>query len=74
MSIRYFGTTNATQFQYLMYRPLYWLGSPGDPGLDAAHSLAQPPVYSKDGTTITVTLNPYRWSNGEPMSAQDVMS
>ena len=63
---------NRNQFEYLMYRPLYWFGQNGQPVLNSSLSLAKPPVYSNDDKTITITLNNYRWSNGEAVTAKDV--
>lgn len=67
------GIRNLFEFQVLMYRPLYWLGHNGKPGVDPDLSLAFPPEWSEDGRTVTVTLKPWRWSNGEPICADNVM-
>lgn len=68
-----FGLRNPYEFQMLMYRPLYWLGKDGGPGVDYDLSLAYPPRWSADGRTVTVTLKPWRWSNGEPVCADNVL-
>ncbi len=73
MSLAYFNVYNSEQFQYLMYRPLYWFGNGSTPNLEPALSLAQNPVYSTDSKTVTVDLKPYAWSNGETVTAQNVM-
>ncbi len=62
---------NLFDFQYLMYRPLYWFGQNGQPEVDYSLSLANPPVVS--GRTLTITLKHYMWSNGTQVTAQDVM-
>jgi peptide/nickel transport system substrate-binding protein len=67
------GIRNLFEFQVLMYRPLYWLGKDGQPGVDFDLSLALPPEWSGDGRTVTVTLKPWKWSNGEPICADNVM-
>jgi peptide/nickel transport system substrate-binding protein len=67
------GIRNLFEFQMLMYRPLYWLGHDGQPGVDYDLSLAKPPEWSDDGRAVTVTLKPWRWSNGEPVCADNVM-
>ncbi|MBO0728925.1 MAG: ABC transporter substrate-binding protein [Acidimicrobiaceae bacterium] len=64
---------NGALFQALMYRPLYWFGVGGRPELNESLSLADPPVYSADDTAAVVELKPYRWSNGEAVTADDVM-
>jgi peptide/nickel transport system substrate-binding protein len=67
------GIRNLFEFQTLMYRPLYWLGRDGQPGVDYELSLARPPEWSADGRSVTVTLKPWQWSNGEPVCADNVM-
>jgi peptide/nickel transport system substrate-binding protein len=66
-------TTNIAQFQYLLYRPLYSYGNSGSPVVSAEYSLAAPPVYSNGNKTVTIALKPYRWSDGEQVTAQDVV-
>jgi peptide/nickel transport system substrate-binding protein len=73
MSLAFFSVANINQFQELMYRPLYWFGNGSTPNLNPSLSLADNPVYSNNDTTVTVTLKPYKWSNGETVTAQDVM-
>ena len=68
-----FSVPNINQFQYLMYRPLYWFGKGTTPNLNLALSVGQNPVYSNNSETITIKLNNYKWSNGEPVAAQDVV-
>ncbi len=67
------GIRNLFEFQTLMYRPLYWLGRDGEPGVDYDLSPAEPPRWSEDGLSVTVTVKPWRWSNGETMCADNVM-
>ena len=60
-------------FQYLLWRPLYWFGDNGQPGFNAALSLANTPVYSNGGKTVTITLkHNIRWSDGKPLTNRDV--
>jgi peptide/nickel transport system substrate-binding protein len=70
-SSTYFSVYNAEEFQYLMYRPLYWFGNGASPTLNTSLSLANPPVYS--GKNVTITLKGWKWSNGETVTAQDVL-
>ena len=62
---------NLDYFQYLMYRPLYWFGNGTSPTLNTNLSLADAPKY--DGTKVTITMKPWKWSNGENITAQDVV-
>jgi peptide/nickel transport system substrate-binding protein len=67
-----FSVYNVNDFQYLMYRPLYWFGTGVNPYLNPQLSLADPPTYQ--GHQVTITLKPtYKWSNGEPVDADDVV-
>ena len=65
---------NVTYSQYLMWRPLYWFGSPGHVGVNFSESLADPPsVTTSAATTVaTIQLKPYRWSDGTPLTSRDV--
>ena len=68
----YYSNENVYEFQTLMYRPLYWYGDQGKPGLDYRLSLGNAPVYSDGNRTVTITLKRARWSDGETVSARDV--
>lgn len=58
----------------LMYRPLYWLGSRGGrTGIGYDRSLARPPTWDAGGRSVTVTLKPWKWSDGEDICADNVM-
>jgi peptide/nickel transport system substrate-binding protein len=70
-SSTYFSVANAEDFQYLMYRPLYWFGNGASPTLNTSLSVADAPVYN--GTNVTITLKGWKWSNGTPVSAQNVV-
>ena len=70
-SSTYISDVDIFDLQYLMYRPLYWFGQNGQPTVDNSLSLANPPVFN--GNKVTITLKPYKWSNGTPVTAQDVM-
>src|SRR5215468_3436804 len=67
----HYSVANIEQFQRLMYRPLYLYGKAGKPVLNQAASLAQAPVYTKGNTRVTITLKPYKWSDGKPVTARD---
>lgn len=69
-----FSVVNAANFQWLMYRPLYWFGDDsGGPSINPDLSLARLPTFSNGGRTVTITLKPYAWSNGEKVTAADVL-
>ena len=70
-SSTYFSVVNSEYFQYLMYRPLYWFGNGASPTLNTNLSLADAPVY--DGNKVTINMKGWKWSNGETITAQDVV-
>jgi peptide/nickel transport system substrate-binding protein len=63
---------NVDEFQYLLYRPLYWFGKGLSPYVNPQLSLASPPKYSRNQVTIRLKRN-FAWSDGEPVDAQDVV-
>jgi peptide/nickel transport system substrate-binding protein len=67
-----FTVYNVNDFQYLLYRPLYWFGQGTKPYLNPALSLAKPPTYHGSEVRIQLKTN-YKWSNGEPVQASDVV-
>jgi peptide/nickel transport system substrate-binding protein len=66
---------NDNQFQWLMYRPLYFFGddTANDVAINYPLSPANQPVYSNGGKTVTVTMKGWKWSNGEPVDANSVL-
>jgi peptide/nickel transport system substrate-binding protein len=62
---------NLFDFTYLMYRPLYWFGYGSQPVVNPSLSLASTPTFS--GRNVTIKLKHYMWSNGTPVTAQDIM-
>jgi len=69
----YFSVSNITDFTKNMYLPLYWFGNSGEPKLRESLSLAKTPVFSANNTEVTVTLKHWEWSNGQPITARDVI-
>ena len=65
--------TNTSQFQQMMYRPLYWFGLGGDAGIQPNLSAGQPPVYSNNNQTVSVTTKGWKFANGETVDGQSVM-
>jgi peptide/nickel transport system substrate-binding protein len=67
--------SNGVQFQWLMYRPLYFFGNNTntDVAINYPLSPASAPVYSNGGKTVTVTTKGWKWSNGETVDANSVL-
>src|SRR5579875_1649974 len=68
----YYSNVNLFQFQQLLYRPLYWFGKGAQPVLNEQLSLALPPRYSDHDRRVTITLKPFRWADGKPVTSRDV--
>ncbi|MGH3198433.1 MAG: ABC transporter substrate-binding protein, partial [Streptosporangiaceae bacterium] len=65
---------DVSQFESLMWRPLYWFGNGVEPTQVPSMSLASTPVWSNGDKTVTVTLKSnYKWSNGQPVTSKDVL-
>jgi peptide/nickel transport system substrate-binding protein len=65
---------SVTLFQYFMWRPLWWSPSGDQQVFDYALSTGTKPIISNGGKTVTFSLNPaYKWSNGQPITANDVL-
>jgi peptide/nickel transport system substrate-binding protein len=75
VSAQYFSLVNEDQFEWIIYRPLFWFGKNGTTAFNAAESLADYPEFSVDSagdTVATVTLKRWLWSDGEPVTTRDV--
>lgn len=66
-------TATVPEFDYLMWRPLYWTVNGVEPTVVPSMSLAEPPVWSHGDKTATITMNGYKWSDGQRVSSQDVL-
>jgi len=71
-TLAYFSIANG-DFEYLLYRPLYWFGTGSSPLLNRSLSLAAPPVASNGGRTYRIVLKSYKWSNGTAVTSTDVL-
>ena len=76
----FYSITNASvyndqQFQWLLYRPLYFFGNNTNTDVNINYPLspANQPVYSNGGKTVSVTMKGWVWSNGEPVNAASVL-
>jgi peptide/nickel transport system substrate-binding protein len=74
LPLAYFSVSNSQQFQYFMYRPLYFFGGQNtQPTAAYGLSAANAPVYSNGGKTVVINLKGWKWSNGETVDANDVI-
>jgi peptide/nickel transport system substrate-binding protein len=63
---------NDYDFDYQLYRPLYWTVNGTQPKETPALSLADDPVWSDGYKTATITMKNYKWSDGKPVTSQDI--
>jgi peptide/nickel transport system substrate-binding protein len=59
--------------QYILYRPLYWFSSSPDSLVTPAESVAALPDYADHDTRVVINLKHWKWSDGEPVDAADVV-
>ncbi len=71
VSSAYISDANVFYLQALLYRPLYWFGQDGQPTVNDSLSLARPPVFN--GDKVTIRLKKYKWSDGRPVTTQNIM-
>jgi peptide/nickel transport system substrate-binding protein len=65
---------NNFTFIWEMWRPLYWTVFGTDPELYPPMSIANPVVYSNSDKTVTISLkSSYKWSNGQTITANDIL-
>jgi peptide/nickel transport system substrate-binding protein len=65
---------NNFTFIWEQWRPLVWTVEGTSPQPDWAMSLINQPTYSNGDKTVTVSLKSnYKWSNGQPITANDIL-
>ena len=70
---QYESNANLYQFDNQLYLPLYWFGDDGQAVVNKGLSVAKPPVFSDKNTVVTITLKHWQWSNGDPITARDII-
>jgi peptide/nickel transport system substrate-binding protein len=65
---------NNFTFIWEMWRPLYWTVNGVVPEVEPNMSIANPATYTNGNKTVTVSLKSnYKWSNGQPITANDLL-
>lgn len=65
---------SVTLFQNFMWRPLYWAPQGYREVFDYPFSIGTKPILSDGGRTVTFGINRrYKWSNGTPVTGNDVL-
>ena len=73
MSCKYFSVANISDFDYLMYRPIYWFGIGNNAAYTPSLSSANTPTYNASRTTVTISLKGWKFADGQTVNAQSVM-
>jgi peptide/nickel transport system substrate-binding protein len=65
---------NSFTFIFQMWRPLYWTVNGVTPEIVPNMSIANTATYSNGNKTVTISMKSnYKWSNGQPITANDVL-
>jgi peptide/nickel transport system substrate-binding protein len=65
---------NLFTFSWEMWRPTYWTVNGVTSEVDPSMSLADLPVYSDNDQTVSITFkSSYKWSDGTPITADDLL-
>ena len=64
---------NTSQFQSLMFRPLYYFGLGGSAAVQPQISTAKPPKFSNGNKTVTITMKGWKFADGQTVNAESVM-
>jgi peptide/nickel transport system substrate-binding protein len=64
---------NVFNFEWQMWPPMYYAPDGSTPTVDPSLSPANAPVWSNGDKTMTITVKPWKWSNGQTLSSKDVL-
>ncbi|HEX2743267.1 MAG TPA: ABC transporter substrate-binding protein [Streptosporangiaceae bacterium] len=64
---------NVQNFGWDLWRPLYYTPDGSTQTVDQALSPADLPVWSNGDKTMSITLKPWKWSNGQTLSSKDLL-
>lgn len=65
--------TNTSQFQVMMFRPLYWFGLGASAALQPQLSIGTTPRYSNGNRTVTVSTKGWKFADGQTVNGQSIM-
>jgi peptide/nickel transport system substrate-binding protein len=64
---------NVFNFEWQMWPPMYYAPDGSTPTVDPALSPANAPQWSNGDKTMTITLKPWKWSDGTTLSSKDLL-
>ncbi len=61
-------------FENLLYPPIFQFGAAGttSPAINFSQSIADPPIYTRHDTQVTLVLKHWVWSDGKPVTTRDI--
>ena len=65
--------SNINAFINEMYRPIYWFGLGASATVVPSLSVANQPVMSNANKTVTMTMEGWKFADGQTINAQSVM-
>jgi len=63
---------NVFVFEWQLWRPTWFTPQGSTPTVNEALSVANAPVWSNGDKTVSITLKPWKWSNGQVLGAKDL--
>jgi peptide/nickel transport system substrate-binding protein len=73
LSPQFCSEANSADFEYLMYRPLYWFGLGSSVALQPQLSLAKLPTFSNGSKTVTINTKGWKFADGQTINAESVV-
>jgi peptide/nickel transport system substrate-binding protein len=64
---------NLYTFEWMMWRPVFWTINGVTAEVNPSMSIGNTPVYSNGDKTVAVTLKSWKWSDGRPVTANDLL-
>jgi peptide/nickel transport system substrate-binding protein len=64
---------NVFNFEWQMWPPMYYAPRGSTPTVDPTLSVANAPTWSNGDKTMTITVKPWKWSNGQTVTSKDVL-
>jgi len=64
---------NIFNFEWQMWPPMYYTPKGSALTVDSSLSVANAPVWSNRDKTMTITVKPWKWSNGQTVTSKDVL-
>jgi peptide/nickel transport system substrate-binding protein len=65
--------SNVFTFEWMMWRPVFWTINGVTAEVNPLMSMGNRPVYSNGDKTVSVTLKGWKWSDGTPVTASDLL-